>query len=179
MLSHYARKTPSFLTASAAILGAVACLAASQPQPAGPPGQPVVVTNFAPPRPTETAFPGLRQALLAMAKDMPTSRALAACPISGQQVRVIRTGARWAAFPRSAVFLLLGSAQAGPDLVFAGQQQYIQYLARHPEAAKRRPKPLRVEAAIKEILTAKPSPAAPGSPPASAASAPATAAKTP
>lgn len=144
-----------FATAAVASLFLGVCVAAAPPQPAEPLSQPVVVTNFGSPQATETKFPDVRQAVLSMAKDMPTSRAIAACPITGRQVRVIRTGARWTAFPRDAVFLLVGNAEAGPDLVFARQQQFVQYLARHPEAAKHHPKPLRLQAALGEILAQK------------------------
>ena len=144
-----------FVTAAVASLFLGVCVAAARPQHAEPLSQPVIVTNFGSPQATETKFPDVRQAMLSMAKDMPTSRAIAACPMTGQQVRLIRTGARWTALPRDAVFLLLGNAEAGPNLVFAGQQQYIQYLARHPETARQRPKPLRLQAALSEILAQK------------------------
>jgi len=130
-------------------------------QAPAPPKQPIVVTDFAAKPAKEVSLPGIRDAICAMAKDMPTSRAIATCPISGQQVRVIRTGARWVTVPRDAVFLLLGKQEPGLDLVFPTQQQFVQYLVRHPEAAKHRPKPLRLHAALKEILPPTPTSSTP------------------
>ena len=135
------------------------CAGSLQAQPTGPPGQPAAVTTFpagSAGQAQQTAFPGLREALRAMAKDMPTSRAILTCPISGRQVRVIRTGARWAVFPRGAVFLLLGETEGGSDLVFYSQQQYVQHLARNPAAAKQKPKPLRLPAALRQVVAQKP-----------------------
>jgi hypothetical protein len=155
-------------------------LASVGTQAPAPPGQAVVVTDFGVRPAKEVAQPSIREAICAMAKDMPTSRAIATCPISGQQVRVIRTGARWVAVPRDAVFLLLGKQEPGPDMVFPSQQQFVQYLVRHPEAAKHRPKPLRLHAALKEILPPKPSsPTSPTSSTTSSTSSPAPPAGTP
>lgn len=133
--------------------------------------QKVTVTDFTAGK--EYTHASIRDAVKAMAASTLCSRAVATCPITGQQVRVIRTGVKWVTYPKDAVFLLLGARQSrGPDLVFPGQRQYIQYLARHPDAAAQKPKPLRIAQALKEITSqpkAEPAPAA----------APATAARTP
>jgi len=115
-----------------------------------PPAQKVTVTDFS--TSAESTHSSVRDAVKAMAANLPCSRAVAVSPVSGQQVRIIRTGVRWASHPKDAVFLLLGTKEPpGPDLVFAGQRQYIQYLVRHPDAARQKPKPLRVVEAVKEI----------------------------
>jgi hypothetical protein len=115
----------------------------------------VVVTDFASRR--ECPCCNVACALSMMIERFPTSRAVARDPFAGKEVRIIRTGAKWVAWPKSAVFLYLPQAQAlAPPLrclAFPCQVEYIQYLATHPEVAAFKPRPLRLpelRQAIKE-----------------------------
>jgi len=65
----------------------------------------VVVTDFATRR--EHLYCNMACAITAMAESFPTSRAVAHDPFARKEVRIIRTGAKWVAWPTSAVFLFL------------------------------------------------------------------------
>jgi len=132
----------------------------------------VVVTDFAGEQ--EHPYCNVACALCDMMDKYPTSRAVAHDPFAGKEVRVIRTGVKWVAWPTTAVFLFLPQADApnpsAPDagsthaadqkldpaqrcLAFPRQNEYIQYLATHPEVAAHNPRPLRLPgllAALKE-----------------------------
>ena len=143
-----------------------------------------VVTDFAGEQ--EHPYCNVACALCDMMDKYPTSRAVAHDPFAGKEVRVIRTGVKWVAWPTTAVFLFLPQADApnpsAPDadhqgdqgssqatgvgaqhavplsvaqrcLAFPRQNEYIQYLATHPEVAAHNPRPLRLPellAALKE-----------------------------
>jgi hypothetical protein len=64
----------------------------------------VVVTDFAGKK--ESLCCNVACAIAAMDK-LPTARAVARDPFAGKEVRIIRTGAKWVAWPTSAVFLFL------------------------------------------------------------------------
>ena len=69
----------------------------------------------------------------------------AAAPQPGEVVKVVRTGKRWTALPRSAVFLWVEAKdKAAGRQAFVTQARYIQYLTQHPELAARQPRPLKL-----------------------------------
>lgn len=70
----------------------------------------VVVTDFAASR--EYLCCNLACAATLMAEKFPTSRAVARDPFAGKEVRVIRTGAKWVAWPKTAVFLYVETPPA-------------------------------------------------------------------
>ncbi|HUT75417.1 MAG TPA: hypothetical protein VM221_11375 [Armatimonadota bacterium] len=124
----------------------------------------VVVTDFAAQK--DHSYCNCACAISAMMDKFPTSRAIAHDPFAGKEVRVIRTGAKWIAWPQSAVFLYLlkPDPQAGADadaapgprvaetcLAFPRQVEYIQYLATHPEVSARCPRPLRLAELLKKL----------------------------
>jgi len=143
----------------------------------------VVVTDFAAGQ--EHVYCNLACAIEAMAENFPTARAVAHDPFAGKEVRVIRTGAKWVAWPKSAEFLLLAESRreassretnvaqankpAAEDqptprrrrLAFPRRIEYVQYLATHPEAAALRPHPR----SLPELLEALKATAAAGQPP--------------
>lgn len=117
----------------------------------------VVVTDFAAKR--DLSYCSLLCALREMGEKYPTSRAVARDPFARKEVRIIRTGARWTAWPTTAVFLYLPAAK---DLsvgqrcsAFARQDEYIRYLATHPEVSAHKPRPRR----LNEVLAALKAPA--------------------
>jgi len=118
----------------------------------------VLVTDFAAKR--DLAYCGLVCALRDMLEKYPTSRAVARDPFAGKEVRVIRTGVRWVAWPKQAVFLYLPEAQdldlGARCLAFPSQVEYIQYLATHPAVSEHRPKPLRLPALLDAVRKQKP-----------------------
>lgn len=162
------------------VLAALA-LAAAQPANAGPDPDSrccarcdavivgktqVAVTDFA--SREEHLYCNTACAVRAMMDKFPTARAVAHDPFAGKEVRVVRTGVKWVAWPKSAVFLYLPAAspaddsgqpqESGPTtspkvaemdsarrcLAFPRQVEYIQYLATHPEVAAHKPRPLRL-----------------------------------
>ena len=72
----------------------------------------VVVTDFAASR--EHLCCNLACAVALMAEKYPTSRAVAHDPFAGKETRVIRTGAKWVAWPKTAVFLYVETGSATP-----------------------------------------------------------------
>jgi len=117
----------------------------------------VVVTDFASQR--EYLCCNIACAISVMMDRFPTSRAVARDPFAGKEVRIIRTGAKWVAWPKTAVFLFLPQAQtldpSARCLVFPRQVEYIQYLATHPEVAAFKPRPLRLAELLKAIKEQK------------------------
>jgi len=113
----------------------------------------VVVTDFAAQK--DHLYCNAACAIAAMMDKFPTSRAVAHDPFAGKEVRIIRTGAKWLAWPTTAVFLYLPQAQTlDPPrrcLAFPRQDEYIQYLAAHPEVAAFKPRPLRLPELLKKI----------------------------
>lgn len=134
----------------------------------------VVVTDFASGR--EHEYCNVACAMRGMMENFPTARVIAHDPFAGKEVRIIRTGVKWVAWPKSAVFLYL--PQPHPDeedgqeasscpttttspqaqdldpprrcLAFPRQVEYIQYLATHADVAAHKPRPLR----LPELLAA-------------------------
>jgi len=79
----------------------------------------VVVTDFAAKQ--DHSYCNVACAIAAMMERFPTARAVAHDPFAGKEVRIIRTGARWVAWPKSAVFLYLGKCGEGaPSSASAG-----------------------------------------------------------
>jgi hypothetical protein len=116
----------------------------------------VVVTDFRAPK--DTTYCGLFCALKEMAEKYPASRAIAHSPISGNEVRIIRTGARWAIVPTTAVFLILDDPQLPPAQrwrVFDRQARYIQFLSLHRELLKYQPRPTRLPELIRLLTPPK------------------------
>ena len=70
----------------------------------------VVVTDFA--AKPEHPYCGLQCALRDMMEKYPTSRAVAHDPFAGKEVRIIRTGVKWTAWPKEAVSLFVPQADA-------------------------------------------------------------------
>jgi hypothetical protein len=116
----------------------------------------VVVTDFA--SKTDIPMCGVWCAMRGMAEKYPASRAVAHSPVSGKEIRIIRTGVRWVVAPESAVFLILDDPKLPPTerwRVFDRQAGYVQFLSRHRELLKYNPRPMRI-AEVVRLLTAPP-----------------------
>jgi hypothetical protein len=72
----------------------------------------VVVTDFAASREHLCCSPAC--AVTLMAEKFPTSRAVMHDPFAGREVRIIRTGVKWIAWPKTAVFLYIEPKPAAP-----------------------------------------------------------------
>ncbi|UCH33923.1 MAG: hypothetical protein JSV65_15375 [Armatimonadota bacterium] len=113
----------------------------------------VVGTDFADDQ--ERLYCNVGCAMADMMEKFPTSRVVAHDPFAGKEVRVIRTGAKWVAWPKSAVFLFLpGAKELDPAQrcqAFPRQVEYVQYLATHPKVAVFKPRPLRLDDMLAEL----------------------------
>jgi len=117
----------------------------------------VVVTDFR--TGTDTAVCGLWCAMKQMEEKAPASRAITHCPVTGTEIRIIRTGVRWVIVPETAVFLLLDEEKFAPPQrwrVFHRQAGYMQFLCRHRELLEQKPRPIRLPEVVRILTTPPP-----------------------
>jgi hypothetical protein len=131
---------------------------ATCPVCAGPvdPAQRVVVTDFR--AKTDTTVCGVWCAMKRMAEKHPASRAIAHSPVSGKEIRIIRTGVHWVVMPNTAVFLVLPEKAALPAQrwrAFHRQAEYMQFLLRYRDLLEHKPKLARLPEIVR-TLTAPP-----------------------